>query len=141
MKASLKKEVEELIEKLKGTRWDFNCSTVEEFEKLDFIHLPGGRYKVDLSEDFIRELHGKILIKRENKTEVNWPWICKNYHQVFSEDFIREFQDKVTWRCLSREQRSLKKKFEEEKENQKRKEREEFARKYTVNDAMYYLEI
>ena len=46
-----------------------------------------------LSENFISR-HQNSLID----------WIAVSYHQNLSEDFIKEFQDKVDWRWISRRQ-------------------------------------
>ena len=40
---------------------------------------------------------------REFKDKVNWE--CISYHQTLSEDFIREFKDKVDWNLISTSQR------------------------------------
>ena len=43
---------------------------------------------------------------REFQDRVNWSWI--SYQQILSEDFIREFQDKVDWNEISYKQKMSK---------------------------------
>ena len=84
MKESVKKEIEELIEKLEL------CCSVEEFKNKIKWGLISSWQK--LSEDFIREF----------KDKVNWYSISSD--QTLSEDFIREFKDYVIWYEVSRYQ-------------------------------------
>ena len=81
MKNSVKKEIEELIEKE-----ELNCSIKEFKDYVDWWNI--SRYQ-KLSEDFIREF----------KDKVNWRNISR--YQKLSEDSIREFQNKVDWDDIS----------------------------------------
>ncbi len=81
MKESVKKEIEELIEKS-----NLNCSIEEFKEKADWKYVSCYR---TLSENFIREFEDKV----------EWLWVSMS--QTLSEQFIREFRDKVNWRCIS----------------------------------------
>jgi len=81
MKNSVKKEIEEIIEKL-----NLDCSIKEFQDKVNWCNI--SHYQ-KLSEDFIREF----------KDKVNWYFI--SYYQKLSEEFIREFKDKVIWDYIS----------------------------------------
>ena len=78
---SVKKEVEQLIEKL-----DLNCSIEEFKDKANCINIS---YFQFLSEDFIREF----------KDYIGWDIISK--YQILPENFIREFKDEVSWIHIS----------------------------------------
>ena len=76
MKNSVKKEVEELIEKL-----DLNCSIEEFKDKVDWYYISWKQ----LSEKFIREF----------KDKVSWNLISAS--QKLSLDFIKKFQVEIDW--------------------------------------------
>jgi len=94
MNKSVKKEIEQLIEKL-----ELNC-TVEEFpNKVDWDSIS---FPQTLSEEFIREFKDKI----------NWSYI--SIYQKLSENFVREFQNKLDWRFIWYCQEELSDEFLEE---------------------------
>jgi len=119
MKENVKKEIEELIKKIK-----LNCS-VEEFKLKSFWKNIPIDYKV--SEDFIREIqeqfkeHNWNIISRYQKLsenfirefqdKLNWSWISLS--QKLSKDFILEFKDKVNWYNIEQYQKITKKDIEE----------------------------
>jgi len=131
MKNSVKKEIEEIIEKE-----NLNCS-IEEFQnKVDWDYIS---YSQKLSENFIREFQNKVdwdyisysqklslNFIREFRNKVNWEnishyqqlsenfirefkdyvdWIRISHYQQLSKDFIREFKDKVNWWRISEYQK------------------------------------
>ena len=82
---SVKKEVEQLMEKL-----DLNCSIRKFIDYSDWEHI--SQYQV-LSESFIREFKNKV------------DWILISIYQTLSEEFIKEFKDEVDWDYIYRFQK------------------------------------
>jgi hypothetical protein len=92
MKESVKKEIEEIMEKFKNKDAFvfpidsilemFGASPIKFENRIDWSYL--SRYG-NLSEDFMREF----------KNRIDWHWASGR--QKLSEDFIREVQNKVYW--------------------------------------------
>ncbi len=109
MKASVKREVEKIIE-------DYNilCSP-EEFKTYRFVNWEQISEKSKLSEDFIHEFRHQVkwavicinqklslAFIHEHKEQVNWFAICR--WQKLSLTFIRKHKSYVDWVCISEDQ-------------------------------------
>jgi len=112
MKDNMKKEIEQLIEKL-----NLNC-TIEEFK--DYVDWARISHSIILSEDFMREFHDRV----------DWQHI--SHSQELSEDFIREFKEKVYWGWISYRQ-ELSDEFREEFKD-KMNYTEEYSEEVVIED-------